>query len=239
MIPRPWLSEGLAVFVASEVGSRLEAPGLPFRWFRAAQMRGEILPAKQLLAITYSQLEKKVKNWRSPKDAAFYSLLYAQSAGLIRFLSENHEVGLKRFLAGASVRRQPEQLFQKSLGFNVDVAIASWQAWNFAEPLPPYQEPPKGVQERVEAELLPVIGNARASADERIKAIRSLSALGYPWWADILIQTLDDKDALMRTEAQRALENIAGERHPDAAAWRRWLESIPFSARRPSSQPQP
>ena len=93
------------------------------------------------------------------------------------------------------------------------------------------EAPPEDVGERVEAELVPVLIDREAEAPDRRLAIRSMSRTGYPWRADALIAVLGDPDESLRTEARRALENMAGELlGPDPAAWRDWLCGLPDGA---------
>jgi len=93
------------------------------------------------------------------------------------------------------------------------------------------EAPPEDVGERVEAELVPVLIDREAEAPDRRLAIRSMSRTGYPWRADALIAVLGDPDESLRTEARRALENMAGKLlGPDPAAWRDWLRGLPDGA---------
>jgi hypothetical protein len=55
-----------------------------------------------------------------------------------------------------------------------------------------------------------------------------MAALGYVWRADALVETLAQGDEVLRLEARRALEDLAGElRGADPDRWRAWLASLP------------
>jgi len=59
-------------------------------------------------------------------------------------------------------------------------------------------------------------------------AIRRMSSAGYPWGTVALVELMEQPKNPLRPDAQRALENIAGETHSsEAVPWRQWLASLP------------
>ncbi len=83
--------------------------------------------------------------------------------------------------------------------------------------------------------MLPLVIDREAEADERRLAIRSLGASGYTWWADLLVDLLEDGDNPMQDEARAALQAISGAGRADADTWRRWLETVPTRPERKSA----
>jgi aminoglycoside phosphotransferase (APT) family kinase protein len=71
------------------------------------------------------------------------------------------------------------------------------------------------------------IRDGQVPDDERRLAIRYMGAGGWAWGAVALVEVLENADDPMRAEAQRALENIAGEvRGESPEPWREWLASL-------------
>ena len=80
------------------------------------------------------------------------------------------------------------------------------------------------LEQRVRDQLVSAVANAAAPKDERLLAIRWLGAGGYVCGTEALIGVLENPADDLQPEAQRALENMAGELlGADPAAWRRWL----------------
>jgi hypothetical protein len=172
--------------------------------------------------MTYAELTAR---WND-EAKGFPALVYSQSAAFIDFLRRGDADAFHEFLSGPARRRGAECHFERVFCFTADKAMDECLKALFAEPLPSHAEPPEAVRERVEARLLPLIGGSDTPTDARRRAVLGLGAIGYPWWADILVAILESDDT-MRDAARRALESIAGEVRSDDAQWRGWLATVP------------
>ena len=96
-----------------------------------------------------------------------------------------------------------------------------------ARPVPDYVAPQPLLRQRFAESVVRRIRNAENPAAKRRAAVRLIATAGYPWWAGVLIDLLEGDDEALRREAQRALEDLAGEAlGADASAWRRWRAGL-------------
>jgi HEAT repeat protein len=97
--------------------------------------------------------------------------------------------------------------------------------------LPAFTAPPDDVRLHIEEKLAPRAAGAQTPSRCRVRAIRALGLMGYPWRANVLVSCLSDADEHVRTEAATALENLSGELFgADPQAWTEWLRALPADA---------
>ena len=225
--PPVWLDEGLAETLARRFGPAHRAPGRLARWLRAAQARGDLLPAAGLLALTRRKLARRWQNWDDLPSVAFVETVYTQSGGFVAFLAETWPEAFRPFLAALPCRHRARRVFARCFGLSPDEAMTRWIDAATADPAP-LVPPTDDLKLRIEAELVQPILSPHASPDQRRLAIRLMGSLGYAWRADALIEILAGPDEPLRAEARRALECIAGELRGDAPHdWHPWLTALP------------
>lgn len=227
----PWLEEGIAVLIQERAQPALHPPGAVLRYLRAEATRGTLLGGSDLLEITYLDLHAHVeKSQDETKEFLTTLRIYSQSAVLCRFLRDADRDRFRDFLlAGRKIRtaRRCARAFEQLLQTGPDEAMQTALAKLREQPLPPFSAPPDDVRAHIEGDLVSRARGGATSPRLRIRAIRTLGLLGYPWRADVLIQLLSDPDEIIRAEAAIALANLSGEsRGADAGLWREWLDSL-------------
>jgi hypothetical protein len=222
-----WLQEGLAELVSKRVGDATASDAPAQHRLKAGLARGQLLTGKELFSAGYRRLRKRMKDWRNLEDASYCGRLYTQSAALLAWLRRKDEEGFKRFFAGLVRTRRWRPVFRSSFGQSPEEALERWKAELQSQPLLPFPAVPPALEQRVRERLVSVAANAAAPRDERLLAIRWLGGGGYLCGAEALVAVLDNPADDLRPEAQRALENMAGEiLGADAGAWRRWMLSL-------------
>jgi hypothetical protein len=221
-----WLDEGLAGLVSRCASDAIVTDAPAQRWLKAALARGQILTGKELFSVTNGGLDKRSKDWRNLEDASYFVRFYAQSAALLGWLRRTDEEGFKRFFAGLGHTRRWIPVFRSCFNQSPEEAVEHWTEELRRSPLLPLPAVPPALEQRVRERPVNVVANAAAPRDERLRAIRWLGGGGYLCGAEALISVLENPADDLRPEAQRALENIAGELlGADPAAWRRWMLS--------------
>ena len=234
--PPPWLGEGLAMLVGGWLGRHVHARGGSQRFLRAMEARGKLLSADAILAMSYRKLCGRGTLDDDAEHDGRPSAFWFQSAGLLGFLYEHHTSGLRAFLAGHRRPRGQAALFRLCFGMSVQEALDASLAECRAGPPASHRLPADDVREWIDRKLVPLVRGG--SGFERRDAIRTISALGYAWRADVLIDILEAPGDPMRAEARRALEDIAGGLHgDDPRAWRAWLVAVPWVARKSGYAP--
>jgi hypothetical protein len=137
-----WMVEGLADRLAEQqlVGDD-HAIGLfsagRLRTARAALGTRRFIPLPKLLALDYAEL--------NASDQAMFSLLYAESYALVRFLDQGERrAGFRALLR--ELKQLPNAFAAthlsrrlRALYGDLDALDGAWQAWLRAEPLPPWE----------------------------------------------------------------------------------------------------
>ena len=222
---KPWLNEGLAVSIATDVAPRPFAPGTALRYLRAADQRGELLLEAKFFAYAYSWLIKQGQDRCDVSRCAFVRTFYLQSGSIIRFLRARNPDGLRELLAGYRRSRDRTALFTAALGLAPATALAEFRAWVMSQPLPPFETPSAPMQSYYRAEMIEPLQDPSADRERKLDALRALR--GHVWGLEPVVRALASDDAVLRDEAQRALEAVAGgavARTP--SGWTEWLDGL-------------
>ena len=223
-----WLEEGIAESIHHQLGTELCAPGTQLRYLRAALNRGSIIPAEELLSITYRQLHDYLKIWQDLNSYSKARMVYAQSTAFFTFLCDRYDESFRQFMTVACHRRDSLGGLGDYLGASPTELMQAWIDEMQSCALPPLVSPPDWLKTRIDSDIVLPILDPFSSSDDRRLAIRMMGALGYPWQADALISMLTAQDQGIRQEAQIALENIAGTTlNQGPRQWNQWYESLP------------
>lgn len=225
----PWLREGIAEHVASEITQLPTSETAVGRFLSAARSREELFSGRELIRFDVDKFRASI----DMSDAVALQRLvvfYAQSTLFVRYLLETDRTSFRELLKGSSLGvADIEKDFAQRFGVSFDEAMGRYiniEIGSLSEsPLAP---PPAHWRAFLEDEVAPRALDRLSTPFTRFTAIGHLGPGGWVWAAGALIDALDDPSPLCRNAARWALENLAGGlMGDDSKQWDLWLETLP------------
>jgi WD40 repeat protein len=221
-----WLGLGLANYV----GRATLGPG-PDAWRRKVALwaaEGTLMPLKDVFkrrAISVSAVGIK----RMLPERYQSSLrVIQQLLSLVDYLAtvdrKTQFQGLWRALGHT---RSIEKACTQALGHRLAELDEKWKCWTQKAEFGPPPLPPDEIGQAAEELVIPLLRDASAPIQRRIRAIRILGGCGWLVGADALVETLSSSHDDLRSEALSALRLMFGRSDIERADdWRWFLEQL-------------
>jgi hypothetical protein len=143
---------------------------------------------------------------------------------------ERREQFQRLWQAAGRVRKLSVAL-EEACGCSLAALDAEWKDWAAAARFGPPAIAPLEIAEVAQTDIIPLVRNANAPFQRRIKAMRILANCGWSIGAEVLQEMFADPHADLQLEALAALRMLSGrlgtERPGD---WQPWLAALPTAA---------
>ncbi len=143
----------------------------------------------------------------------------------------------QRLWQAAGQIRKFEVALQEACGCSLAEFESQWKTWAATASFGPPTVPPLAIAEVARNEIIPVIRNATAPLQRRIKAMRILGNCGWSIGVEVLLEMFAGPQPDLQREALAALRQLSGRLGTERAEdWQPWLASLP-TAEDDESQP--
>jgi hypothetical protein len=230
--PAPWLQRGISKALTSDDHDRTRLN----RKMLVSLSRGTTWAA-DLFTLSDKELVKLLRSWRDHRTFARFEQFSAEAWSLFEYLGgtpapPERRDRFREFLNESKLKNQPDNTFQRHLGFGFDHLFASWREWVLLQGIGSFMLPSAPVEDWLFTRVIPLVEDSHAKAEHRILAIRYVGVEGYVLGADALIGLLQGCDVIPREEVVWALESISGMPYgDDRERWAAWWDSIPAEIR--------